>query len=82
MDFGADRIAFFFQLADQLVKRSHFIDIRAEEIVVFNLIPIHFINRDLPHLRQVSTHFNAKLLLQVFFGNRSRRNTHGGFTCR
>ena len=81
-DFGADRVALFLQGAHQPVQRLQLAGVRAEKGILFDDAPLFQLARHVANLRQIAANQDAMLHLQIFFGNRARRDAHRGFTRR
>ncbi|MNT32952.1 hypothetical protein D3C72_1688580 [compost metagenome] len=81
-DLGTNGVALFLQRTHQFIQGFQLIGIRAEERVLFNLLPIFQLADHVADLRQIAAHLYAIFLQQVFLGNSPCRNAHGGFTSR
>ena len=64
------------QLFYQRLHLSNFTDIGAEKRIVTHFIPVNCLDGDVTHLSQVTTDNNAVALLQIFFSDRTGRDSH------
>ena len=80
--FCTNAVTFAPQLFYQRLHLCDFIHIRAEKRIVTHFIPVNCLGGDVTHLSQIATDNNAVALLQIFFSDRSGRDSHRSLSGR